>query len=307
MSSIINKLLSPISKVEWHVAYREKVCNDVDFTKNLGRFIPIKNSKRYWYADPFLIDYSERTLLFVEMYDRLKRKGLLGYMDITEGVGSKFKKVYEYNCHLSYPNVFVKGNDLYCIPESSNSKKLLLLKWNKQRCEFDESKVLLDDMKIADSTFIHYNDKLYCLTTPIIDGDNISNLNLYEIVEGNFVPSSQNPVCDNKTKARCGGKIQYSNDTLYRISQDCGNGYGSGLNIMRIDNLDNDAYKETLVKKILPNDIQIKGVDIVDGIHTYNTTDMYEVIDYKTNRSFSIIECVGYLLGKCGLIKQERK
>ena len=163
--------------------------------------------------------------------------------------------------------------------------------------------VLLEGKNLADSTFVDHCGSKYMLTTPIVDGDNISYLDLYEMNSNHFEPCKSNPVVYDKTKARNGGKIFDYDGKLYRVAQNCGNGYGSGLNILEIEKLSLDEYKETIIKKILPSDVNVKGYDKIDGIHTYNSNDVYEVIDFKENRSFSIVECIGYFLGLIGIYK----
>lgn len=304
MFKIIEALRSRLCKVEWHVAVRKRNGNRLLFVDEKASFNPIKNTLRYWAADPFLVSYNKRTLLFVELYDRLKRKGLIGYMDITDGIKNRFKRVFEYSCHLSYPHVFLKDNELYCVPESNRSNQLLLLKWDEKKEEFAIKDVLMDGIQLADTTFLNYGERQYLLTTPIVNRDNISHLDIYEIKNGQYIPSLHNPIIWDKTKARNGGKtFEYKGD-IYRVSQDCGNGYGSGLNILKIERASLDDYKESMVKKIKCYDVSVSGCHKIDGIHTYNFNDFYEVIDYKIDKSFSIVECVGYLLGLIGLFKK---
>ena len=297
--SIITKIKSYICKVEWGVAIREKSACSLFLEKSDEYFIPIPNDYRYWAADPFIIDFDNKTMLFVELYDRFKRKGLIGYMNLTGGVKNKFQIVFETNCHLSYPMCFIHRDDLYVIPESNNIKKLLLLKWNKQTEHFEEIQSFMEGYCLADTNFANMNNECYMLATEVTSTDNVGTLSIFKrIGEGIYKASPQNPVVKDKTPARNGGMIIDYDNKLYRVSQDCGKGYGSGLNLMEINNLSLDGYKETLIKKILPSDIKIKGVGRIDGIHTYNSNGRYEVIDYKISYKFSLAEIIGFVLCK---------
>ena len=62
-----------------------------------------------------------------------------------------------------------------------------------------------------------------------------------------------------------------------------------------------------MIKKILPSDIKIKGVARIDGIHTYNSNGRYEVIDYKINQKFSLVEIIGFVLCKLQVFKKIEK
>lgn len=306
--SIITKIKSYICKVEWGVAIREKSVCSLFFEKNDQYFIPIPNNYHYWAADPFIIDFDNKTMLFVELYDRFKRKGLIGYMDLTSGVKTKFKTVFETNCHLSYPMCFIHRGDLYVIPESNNLKKLLILKWNRKNENFEEIQTFMEGYCLVDTNFANMNNECYMLATEITSTDNVGTLSIFKrIGEGAYKASPQNPVVKDKTIARNGGMVINYDNKLYRVSQDCGKGYGSGLNLMEINILSLDRYKETLIKKILPSDIKIKGVARIDGIHTYNSNGRYEVIDYKINQKFSLVEIIGFVLCKLQVFKKIEK
>lgn len=297
----MSQIKSRICKVEWGVAIRERKAFSLLFDETLPSshiFTPIHNSFRYWAADPFIIDFEGKTLLFVELYDRLKRKGLLGYMDITEGVKSKFKVVFETNCHLSYPLCFILDGELYAIPESNNIKKLLLLKWDSDKEIFYAVGTFMEGYCLADSTFILKDDDIYMLSTEVTKEDNVSTLSIFKRVGEKFIATSINPVVKDITTARNGGNIIRKDGSLYRVSQDCSKGYGSALNLMRIENLSLDNYHETLVKKILPSHIMVKDHRHIDGIHTYNYNDRWEVIDYKISHKFSLAELIGFVLCK---------
>lgn len=298
--SIISQIKTRICKVEWGVAIRERNSSFLFFDQNTTPpiFTPIPNSYRYWAADPFIIDFNNKTHLFVELYDRLKRKGLLGFMDITDGVKTTFKVVFETNCHLSYPLCFICEGNLYAIPESNNIKKLLLLKWDSEKEIFNEIDTFMEGYCLADTNFVVKDEDMYMLTTEVTKQDNVSTLSIFKRTGSEFVPSSLNPVVKDKTTARNGGKIIQEDGTLYRVSQDCSKGYGSAINLMRIDNLSLENYGETLVKKILPSHIKVKGLDYIDGIHTYNSNARWEVIDYKISHKFSLAELIGYALCK---------
>lgn len=306
--SLINKITKRICKVEWQVAIRERKSKSLDFSQDKNYFVPIPNSFRYWAADPFIIDYKGKTLLFVELYDRLKRKGLLGYMDITNGIKSSYKIVYETNCHLSYPMAFIMNDNLYVIPESNNIGKLLQLKWNDNANVLELDRTFMEGYNLADTNFLKYKDEVYMLTTPVDKQDNVSKLCIYKRQDAyKYNPCGKNPVVHDKSTARNGGMLIENEGNYYRVSQDCSNGYGSGLNILRIDEISITGYKETLIKKIFPNDIIISGKNIIDGIHTYNSNQKYEVIDFKINNKFSLAEILGFFLCKLHIYNKIEK
>lgn len=79
-----------LSVPEWCCAVRfnqdggTSILNDTE-----TEFTVIKDSYRYWTADPFLAEENGKYYLFFEVYDRLKRKGVLGYREITKNSAGK--------------------------------------------------------------------------------------------------------------------------------------------------------------------------------------------------------------------------
>ena len=71
-----------LSVSEWCCAVRFNKNNDSIMTDLSTPFVVLPNSKRYWCADPFLFQKDDHYFVFFEAYDRLKRKGVLGYRQI---------------------------------------------------------------------------------------------------------------------------------------------------------------------------------------------------------------------------------
>ena len=81
-------------------------------------FILLRQACRYWYADPFVFKYNDTNYLFCEMYDRFKRKGVIGVAKFNDYKNVKFKTCLETNFHLSYPCIYEYNGNIYMIPES---------------------------------------------------------------------------------------------------------------------------------------------------------------------------------------------
>jgi hypothetical protein len=79
--------------------------------------------------------------------------------------------------------------------------------------------------------------------------------------------------------ARPAGRLFWSNDVLYRPSQDSSLRYGYATTINKITGLSPVAYNEVEVVKILPD-----WDDNIAGVHTLNFVDDLTVIDCLTKR-----------------------
>ena len=67
----------------WNVAWR-KINREGILTDKITPFAIIKNSFRYWAADPFLFEHENQVYIFVELYDYIKCRGCLGYCKRNE-------------------------------------------------------------------------------------------------------------------------------------------------------------------------------------------------------------------------------
>ena len=95
------KLLNRLFNPEWTIAYRKR--GDKLLFEENGRneaFIPLKNSLRYWCADPFLVEWNGHEYLFFERWDRYRRKGIIAYREEVNGKWGKAINVIELEGHL---------------------------------------------------------------------------------------------------------------------------------------------------------------------------------------------------------------
>lgn len=258
----------------------------------------IKNSSRYWCADPFVIKDNGINYVFFEMYDRWNRKGVLGYHSIDEnGEVSSMKKIWEDTCHLSYPYIFKKDEDFYIMPESNQKAELYLLRAEHFPDRWVKEKVIVDGVKLADTTFLRFQGKDFLFTTPILN-DNVSNLSVVSVQNGEIYREDlMHPILTDKSVARQAGDFIYTDEAVIRVSQNCEKTYGGGLVFSKVVAVDNASYKEEFLCSITADDLTL-GRKKYDGTHTYNYNEDYEFIDLKINKKFSLIETLGYIRNK---------
>lgn len=288
-----------IKKVEWCIAFRARKERLLyEDAEDLSGFSIIKNSSRYWCADPFALQYEGADYVFFEMYDRLKRKGCLGYRRIeTDGRISRMKKIYEDDCHLSYPNIFRYKDDFYIIPESNQKQQLYVLKATHFPDKWEKVSVLADSIRLADTTFLQYGETAYAFSTPIGE-DNVSCLSVCT-VRGKMTDwdKLRTPILCDKSKARMAGNFLRQGETVIRVSQNCESTYGGGLVFSEVKRLDENGYEEETIAVLRGDGLQIASKKY-DGIHTYNCDERYEFIDLKINEKFSLVEMIGFLRNK---------
>lgn len=56
-------------------------------------------------------------------------------------------------------------------------------------------------------------------------------------------------------------------------------------------------YWENEIQRISPSDLKFSGEILLDGMHTYNSTDTFEIIDIKIRR-FNILNFIFRIISK---------
>lgn len=270
---------TPLYAESWNVAYRSKIEGDI-LDSNSGKFTVIKNNFRYWAADPFVFEYEGETYIFAELYDYIKRRGILGYSKFEKNKFSRWKPIIEESYHLSYPHIFEHKGDIYILPESSESNTLYLYKCKRFPDEWERNKILDKNFKCVDTTIFPQGQGL-CAFTQTIDS-NPFNYSIKFDEKLNLIEKTKLKEKELKI-SRCGGKVFNKDNKYIRVCQDCRPYYGYGL-IFKEFTINNNKYSDKVIKNITTKDIKIDKNMILDGIHTYNRSENLEVIDLKTRR-----------------------
>lgn len=211
-------------------------------------------------ADPFLLQHDGGCYLFYEAYASGDAKAHIAVArlvgDRLERLGVALKRDY----HLSYPFVFRHGRELFMMPETSQARRLEIWRCVEFPLKWELHSTALHGLSPADSVLTRYRDRWW-LFTNLSDfhayEDHCSELHVFEVDGPGLswvVPHRRNPVVLDSTTARNAGRMFERNGRLYRPSQRNENGiYGYGLNIMLIEQLDRENYRERCVRTINPD------------------------------------------------------
>lgn len=291
--------LSCSSRSEWQVAIRKRQGQTL-YQGNSEGFRILRNSLRYWYADPFLFCHKGKEYLFVEMFDRWKEKGVIGVSRIRRGKCGRFHVCLELPWHLSYPCVFEDEKGIHMVPESYQSGEVWMYrcvdfpyKWKKERR-------LLEGYAV-DTTPWQGDQGLIWFTT-IFDSPHARiNNNLWRISEKDG--SSECVIRDDFCARGAGHFITTASGETIRPSQNCAGIYGGHLQFNRVESLTEEDYREQPLLRVYAPDADC-AEDVLrircdgntgrcyNGIHTYNATAGYEVIDLKIRDAKSSVSFV---------------
>ena len=284
----INSTIFKYSNNRYAIAFRKRSDQALyeDCPSN-DNFFLIKNSIRFWRADPFLFKHKGTNYLFAELYDKRKSKGVLAYARLHGKHCSKFKVCLEESYHLSYPCVFQCGNDIYMIPETKDNGKVTLYRAVSFPQKWERYKEICD-LPCVDTTPFVTNNEYYYFTTIASDKSSDDNLHLISEKDGSIRQLLSDNLC-----SRSAGNVLKLGDVLIRPSQD-DTTYGDAVVLNKVNSLADD-YSETSFRRILPPGSITEDTDFCvsvegyskgefDGLHTYNVNEDYEVIDLRYPR-----------------------
>src|SRR5690349_1782210 len=259
---------------QWILAYR--------FDRDEFKYL-VPPADHFW-ADPFQIKVDARYYIFFEDYVNSVGRAHIAVVEVDRnGIVSGPTEVLKLDCHLSYPFVFEWQGNYYMIPEMGERNVVELYRAHSFPFEWKPEKVLLEARSPLDATLVEAEGMWWMFVNIQEEGVavNWDELHLYyaESPLGPWQPHARNPVVSNVRSARPAGRLFWSNDVLYRPSQDSSMRYGYATTVSKVDTLSTATYTETEVLKILPD----WDTDII-GVHTVNLTDEMTVIDCLMKR-----------------------
>ncbi len=284
--SLFKRILVDISKVARNLFFKKKYIWHVrvqtgDFSTPT-RILDLENPYKGYYADPFLFKFQDSIFLFVEEYSFSTLKGVVTVFKFNGQGFDRLGVCLEEKFHISFPNVFRDGQDIYMLPESSSNRDVRLYRALDFPMVWELTSVMLSGISAVDSLIYKQNDYYYLLTT--VDnfnlGDHSTNLTLYksrEIISSKWSRQNLNPVFRDAEKGRNAGRYELSIDKFYRLAQASEfDTYGKQVKLFEIENLDFVQYSELelqLPKLAYPADFQ--------GRHHISLISDFVAFDYS--------------------------
>ncbi len=237
------------------------------------------NKRNSYWADSFAIEHGDKLLLLFENYDYKQQKAnLLACTFIKEN--QTFGEVTE--CltepwHLSYPFLFIKDDQILCVPESLSHGAVELYQLNPETLKLNHLRALIPNLEAADGTLVHHMNRWYFFFTPAHATNTELHIWHADSLEGPFVPHVLNPVKSNVSSARPAGPFFTFHGKLYRPAQASARTYGGKVIINEIKILSEGEFLEERANVIFPP----QGYS---GIHTLSFAGDYLFFDSKKYR-----------------------
>lgn len=248
-----------------------------------------------------MFEHNGETYIFAELFDYLRRRGVIGYSKLrSNGSFSRWKEIIVEPYHMSYPQIFEYNGEIYIVPETGSGRTLDMYRAVDFPDKWEKSVNLAKDVIFADTTLLNRGGKLYALACDMERTKN-SELVLFGVNENMKLCSTElGCVVNDPVTARAAGKMFEYGGKLIRVSQDCSEEYGKRLSFLEVDSDFDSYYREKTVKIVDVKNLNIIGIKNPLRVHTYNSSENYEVIDvYSANKSLlNLFGRLAYLIYK---------
>lgn len=280
------------------------------------RYDVLKPTLRYWYADPLLLKkkcnktkkQTVRNVVYMEVYDRISRKGAIGISEFsTTGKLCRPRILIDEPFHMSFPMTFYYKDELFMIPETNAAGEIRIYKETKEDSwelyYFQKTDYLLVDIVLLPQPGKNEERPSILLLAGEKDQDQrgrvrssiyqINNLMTPEMI----TIERKGSVSDFSYEMRNGGRVLEVDGNHYRIRQYSEkNRYGIKVLVDKIQiplSTEKKVGQASISTKPYYNEdvncLQMTYEDLafdrsfirgeVVGIHTYDMTDDYEVLD----------------------------
>jgi hypothetical protein len=272
-----NRIRGQLQHGQWFIGFRRYAETESDFPSSEG-FVHLQPPAGRFFADPHVISRDGEDFIFFEDYSFKAGKGVISFVKIDrQGQASAPQLALEQPYHLSYPFLFQWNGDAYMIPETAQTNSVQLLRAKRFPDQWEPVLTLIEGYPIVDATlFEHAAGWFMFANISERGGSTWDELFLFvaDTPLGPWRPHPQNPVKSDARSARPAGNLFRRGNRIIRPSQDCTNGYGSGIVFSEVEVLTDREYRERHIGRI--DATWTKGIA---GTHTYSSNAALEAID----------------------------
>lgn len=258
---------------QWSVAYRRT--GGVSLLEGRSaEFTLLSDDGRRYFADPFLLRHQGRTALFMEEFPFDTSRGRISVVLIDDdGAMTAPRPVLEEAYHLSYPNVFEYDGEVWMVPETGANASVDLYRAVDFPFGWRREARLLDGVIAYDATLLHNEAGWWMFAaTQQRRGTGWDSLSIFHApdLRGPWRRRQDNPVLLDARAARPAGAIMFGSGAPVRPVQDCEAYYGAAIGLWRVDRISCNIFEQTKIGRIVAGQF---------GVHTYNKSPEFEVVD----------------------------
>ena len=233
-------------------------------------------------ADPFAVPTPEGLCVLAERWDDRLQRGEIVALDWPNGQApSAPRAVMSAASHLSYPYLLQSDGVTYCIPESAESREVVLYAAEEFPDRWRRVATLVVGMAALDASIFQFGDRWWMMCATKGRWNDIA-LHAFHApsLTGPWTPHALNPLTVDVRCARPAGSPIVVDGVLYRLGQDCSETYGGAIRIMRVDLLTPQRFDESLHRVFRPD----PNGPYPTGLHTLSAAGSCTMIDGKRER-----------------------
>ncbi len=267
-------------QAHWRTGYRFLDGDGVAETGDLSgkNWITLPDDGSRFYADPFAFEKDGKHYIFLEDLPHATGKAVISVSTLdASGVAGAPRPVLEEPHHLSYPQVFARDGAIWMLPESSAANQLVLYRASRFPDEWARHSVLIEGPALSDATLLEHEGGFWLFATDRDGAGSTSDMLVVyyaDNLEGPWMAHPANPIMIDRRGARPGGAFIRTDGRILLPVQDGTNGYGGGLGLSELRQLD-----RTKVDLAPPRPILAEGFWPYPMIHTLNRAGRLEVTD----------------------------
>jgi len=258
----MTRLLSKLFTADkWNIGVVDQSIEDLVANKKLSAVNWLKEDNVDYAADPFVVKDRNKIKIYYEELNFWHGKGKIM---MIENFDFKTKKnisgITPSQIHLSYPYLIRDDENLFCIPETSESLEIGLYKVDDNNpAKLKKQKILVGGKQFVDSSIIFHSGK-YWLFTSISGISNQLYIYYSNHIDGDYQAHELNPIKVKKEACRGAGSLFTSKGFMYRPTQNPSNCYGGSIQINKIKILTESHYQTEVIFEILPDKEYSKGI-----------------------------------------------
>jgi len=208
-------------------------------------------------ADPMVATTEEGAFLFME--EVVSGKGRISFVELQAGtmriINSTPSVLLQRETHLSYPFVFRVGMEWFMLPESSDSRDLIIYRASSFPRGWEVFRTVVRGEEWIDTTPFLYKGMWWIFTVRRLRDHASAYQELYlyycrDILHDQWMPHRQNPVVSDSRHARPGGALFHYKGRVYRPAQNCLDKYGGSLWLCEVVALSEYEYREVPVREL---------------------------------------------------------
>lgn len=215
---------------------------------------------RFW-ADPHAIAVDDLEHVYFEDASCITGKGHISLM--TRRVDGTFTvptPLIQRPYHLSYPFIFAWKGGYFMIPESAENRTIELYRCTRFPDQWEFEHNLKTDIRAYDATLVEHNGRWWMFANVAeCEGasswDELCIFHADDPLSRHWQPHRSNPVISDVRRARPAGPFIRDNEILLRPSQDSSGRYGRALHLNRVEELNENTYRESTVRTINPDPV----------------------------------------------------